>query len=100
MSASLMALYGASAAVCATIGLVFLRYWKAQRDRLFGFFAGAFGCFAAGWVLRIAIAYDEHQAYVFLPRLLGFLLIIFAIFDKNRRARGDGGGSGAPPSAP
>jgi hypothetical protein len=46
----LMALYGASAVVCVTIGLVFLRYWKAQRDRLFGFFAGAFGCFAAGWV--------------------------------------------------
>ncbi len=87
MSASLMALYGACATVSATIGLVFLRYWKAQRDRLFGFFAGAFWCFAAGWVLRIAIAHDEHQAYVFLPRLVGFLLIIVAIFDKNRRSR-------------
>lgn len=82
-----MALYGASAVVCATIGLVFLRYWKDQGDRLFGFFAGAFGCFAAGWVLRIGLATDEHQAYVFFPRLVGFLLIIFAIFDKNRRAR-------------
>jgi hypothetical protein len=94
MSAGLMALYGASAAVSATIGLVFLRYWKAQHERLFGYFAGAFACFAAGWTLRIAIAYDEHQAYVFLPRLLGFLLIIVAIFDKNRRARGSGSGSG------
>lgn len=83
----LMALYGASAVVCVTIGLVFLRYWKDQRDRLFGFFAGAFGCFAAGWVLRISLAIDEHQTYVFLPRLFGFLLIIAAIFDKNRRAR-------------
>lgn len=83
----LMALYGGSVAVCATIGLVFLRLWKEQRDRLFGFFAGAFWCFAAGWLLRIVIAVDEHQAYVFLPRLVGFLLIIVAIFDKNRRAR-------------
>jgi hypothetical protein len=83
----LMALYGGSVAVCATIGLVFLRLWKEQRDRLFGFFAGAFWCFAAGWLLRIVIAVDEHQAYVFLPRLIGFLLIIVAIFDKNRRAR-------------
>lgn len=83
----LMAFYGGSVAVCATIGLVFLRLWKEQRDRLFGFFAGAFWCFAAGWLLRIVIAVDEHQAYVFLPRLIGFLLIIVAIFDKNRRAR-------------
>jgi hypothetical protein len=83
----LMALYGGSVAVCATIGLVFLRFWKEQRDRLFAFFAGAFWSFAAGWMLRIVLAVDEHQAYVFLPRLLGFLLIIVAIFDKNRRAR-------------
>lgn len=83
----LMALYGGSVAVCATIGLVFLRLWKEPRDRLFGFFAGAFWCFAAGWLLRIVLAVDEHEAYVFLPRLIGFLLIIVAIFDKNRRAR-------------
>ena len=83
----LMAIYGGSAAVCLAIGLVFLRYWKDHRDRLFGFFAGAFGCFAAGWILRISLATHEHQAYVFLPRLIGFLLIIAAIFDKNRRAR-------------
>jgi hypothetical protein len=83
----LMALYGGSAAVCATVSLVFLRYWKAQRDRLFAFFAGAFGCFAAGWMLRIGLAIDEGEPYVFLPRLVGFLLIIIAIFDKNRRAR-------------
>jgi len=93
----LMAFYGGSAAVCATIGLVFLRYWKLQRERLFGFFAGAFGCFAAGWLLRIALAVDEHQAFVFLPRLLGFLLIIAAIFDKNHRARRPPGGAAPPP---
>lgn len=84
---TLMALYGASAAVCALIALVFLRYRRDQRDRLFGFFAGAFACFAAGWTLRVALAHDEHQAFVFIPRLVGFLLIIVAIFDKNRRAR-------------
>jgi hypothetical protein len=92
-----MAIYGGSAVVCVTIGLVFLRYWKDHGDRLFGFFAGAFGCFAAGWILRISLAHNEHHAYVFLPRLIGFLLIIVAIFDKNRRARrgnGNGGGGG------
>ena len=93
-AAVLYALYGGSAAVCAMIGLVFLRYWKDQRDRLFGFFAGAFWCFAAGWTLRIALAHNEHQAYVFIPRLLGFLLIIVAIFDKTRRAGREAGGPG------
>jgi hypothetical protein len=91
MTAVLMALYGGCAAVSATVGLVFLRYWKAEHDRLFGFFAGAFWCFAAGWTLRIVLAIHEGEAYVFLPRLLGFLLIIVAIFDKNRRARRSGG---------
>ena len=84
----LTALYGGTVATCAVIALVFLRCWRDQRDRLFVFFAGAFGCFAAGWALRAVLAVDEHQAYVFLPRLAAFVLIILAIFDKNRRARG------------
>jgi hypothetical protein len=90
-AAVLMALYGGCSAVCALIGIVFVRYWKDQNDRLFIYFAGAFWCFAAGWTLRIALANDEGQAYVFIPRLVGFLLIIVAIFDKNRRARATAG---------
>jgi hypothetical protein len=83
----LLALHGGSAAVFLVTGLVFVRYWKNQRERLFGFFACAFWCFAAGFMVRIATGTHEHGAYVFLPRLLGFLLIIVAILDKNRRAR-------------
>jgi hypothetical protein len=82
----LLALYGGSAAVFLVIALVFGRYWKIHRDRLFGFFAAAFCCFAAGFVLRIVTGIDEHLPVVFLPRLVGFCLILVAIFDKNRRA--------------
>lgn len=88
MSAQVLAaLYGGTAAVFAVAGLVFLRYWKLQRDRLFAFFGGACACFAAGQVLRIATGVGEHGPELLIPRLVGFLLIIAAIFDKNRRAR-------------
>jgi asparagine N-glycosylation enzyme membrane subunit Stt3 len=83
----LMALYGGGASLCAMIGLVFVRYWVTARDRLFLFFAFAFWCFAVGWVLRVLTDSSEHVPYIYLARLLGFALIILAIFDKNRRSR-------------
>lgn len=83
----LAALYGGCAALCAMIGLAFVRYWTSTRDRLFLFFAGAFWCFSAGWLGRFAPHMDEHMPYVFGIRLVGFLLIIAAVYDKNRRGR-------------
>jgi hypothetical protein len=38
-------------------------------------------------MIRIVIVETELGAWVFVPRLIGFLLIIVAILDKNRRAR-------------
>lgn len=81
------ALFGGCGTVFALITLVFLRYWKVQGDRLFAFFAGACACFGLGFVIRIVVTETEHGALVFVPRLIGFLLIIAAILDKNRRAR-------------
>ncbi len=83
----LLAMYGGSASLCAVIGLVFLRYWKTQRERLFVFFAMAFWCFTIGWSIRITTLVDDHGALVFVPRLIGFLLIIVGIVDKNQRAK-------------
>ncbi len=83
----LMALYGASSAVFAIAGVLFARYWVIHRDRLFGFFAAAFWCFSLGFLIRVVTGIDEHRAFIFIPRLIGFVLIILAIFDKNRRAR-------------
>jgi hypothetical protein len=70
----------------ATIALFFLRFWTTSRDRLFLLFSTAFGMLA---VQRLAIALTrevlEHGAALYLLRLAAFLMIIWAIVDKNRR---------------
>ena len=70
----------------AVIGLFFLRFWAASRDRLFAMFAAAF------WILgvqRLLLAVTrtlvEDQAIFYSLRLVAFVIIIVAIVDKNRR---------------
>lgn len=70
------------------VGLFFLRFWRQTRDRLFLIFAVAF------WILglqRIALVLSRHMAEtgagLYLLRLFAFLLILGAIFDKNRAPR-------------
>ncbi|HYH99442.1 DUF5985 family protein [Hyalangium sp.] len=65
--------------------LFFLRFWTQSRDRLFGFFALAFtllGINSGG--LTLVAADDERRYYLYLLRLFSFLLILYAIWDKNR----------------
>ena len=70
-------------------GLFFLRFWRDTRDRLFLAFAVAFAILA---VQRVALAVVAHAPEAAVPlyglRLLGFLLIIAAIVDKNRAREG------------
>jgi hypothetical protein len=79
-------IYGALFAGYTVAGLFFLRFWATTRDRLFGLFAAAFGILA---VQRVALALTrtvvEDQSPLYLLRLLAFIIIIFAIVDKNRR---------------
>ncbi len=78
-------LSGASAAVCLFISIFFLRYWCTSRDRLFLTFAVAFGIFGLHWaILGLADVPNESRHYYYLLRLLGFLLILGAVIDKNR----------------
>lgn len=72
--------------------LFFLRFWKQSRDRLFIFLAAAFALLA---VQRGALAAVEqgvpNSTWLYALRLLGFLLILAAIIDKNRpRGRATG----------
>jgi hypothetical protein len=70
------------------VGLLFLRYWRKSRDRLFAIFAVAFWVLSLHWIgLAIAQPSDETRHYLYLFRLVAFLLILWAIVDKNR-ARG------------
>lgn len=68
--------------------LLFLRLWRDTRDRLFVSFSIAFALFA---VQRLLLALTtetvEDAAPLYVVRLLGFLVLIWAIVDKNRAAR-------------
>ena len=70
----------------------FLRFWRSTADRLFLAFAIAFFLLALNQALAQWLgAADERVGYTYLLRLLGFVLILGAIVDKNvarRRRRG------------
>jgi len=68
-------------------GLFFLRYWRASGDRLFAYFALAFATMSISWLALAATSPSfEGIHYVYLVRLLAFVLIIIGIVDKNHRA--------------
>ncbi|HWA76058.1 MAG TPA: DUF5985 family protein [Polyangiaceae bacterium] len=83
-------LSGVSAGLSMVIGLFFLKYWRATRERLFACFAAAFAVLSAHWAaLGLGELQVETRHYVFLLRLAAFALIIAAIADKNRNGRGN-----------
>ena len=64
--------------------LFFLRFWKRTADRLFLAFGVAFALLALNQALAQWLgAADERVAYTYLLRVLGFVLILAAIIDKN-----------------
>lgn len=66
-------------------GLFFLRFWKESADRLFLIFAVAFWMLALQRTLLTLLAGEPGaHIYLYVVRLLAFLLIIAAIVDKNR----------------
>lgn len=67
-------------------GVLFLRFWRNTVDRLFAWFAVAFWMFALNYALLAVLdTTDESRVYAYLPRLGGFVMILFAIADRNRR---------------
>lgn len=71
----------------AIAGVCFLRFWRRPRDRLFVAFAVAFWLFACNQLLATIVnARDERATYIYLLRVLGFLLILAAIVGKNASA--------------
>lgn len=65
--------------------LFFLRYWMVTGDRFFLYFAASF---ALGAISRVII--DQSippvgmEAFGYVVRLFSYLVIIFAVIDKNR----------------
>ena len=78
-------LTGALAMAYFVAGIFFLRFWRDTSDRLFASFAFAFLLLA---IQRIALglsnAATENLILLYAIRLSAFLLILWAIIDKNR----------------
>ncbi len=77
-------LVGVIATACLAAALFFLRFWRDTRDGFFLAFAVSFAIEAA---YRIAILLlpkpNEGSPWLYLLRLAGYLVILFAIVRKN-----------------
>ncbi len=66
----------------------FVHFWRRTADRLFLAFALAFGLLALNQVAVFTMGTeDERYNYAYILRVLGFILILAAIVDKNLSAR-------------
>ncbi len=70
----------------AIVSVFFLRFWRDTKDRLFLLFAVAFVLLS---VQRLGLSFmvtgTVNETWWYLLRVTAFLLILFAIVDKNRR---------------
>ena len=79
---------GASTMAFLAAAAFFARFWKETRDRLFALFAIAFAALALNRTLIVFYPVArESQPWVYLVRLFAFVLIAYAVVDKNRSAR-------------
>jgi hypothetical protein len=66
----------------------FVQFWRRTADRLFLAFALAFALLALNQVAVFVMGVDdERYNYAYVLRVLGFVLILLAIVDKNVFAR-------------
>jgi len=85
---------GMLAAGYAIAALLFLRFWRETRDRLFAFFAAAFALLTLQTtVLTLLGDRIDEPALMYVVRLLAYLLILAAIVDKNRARTGSDAGA-------
>lgn len=81
----LIAASGALTALYAVIALYFYKFRVRSGDRLFTLFATAFLILSGQrLVLTVAREWGENSALLYGMRLLAFVIIVYAIIDKNR----------------
>lgn len=84
----LIAANGALTVTQAIIALFFFKFSVRSGDRLFTLFATAFAILAAQrLVLTVAREWGENMVWLYGLRLAAFVLIVYAIVDKNRSRR-------------
>lgn len=72
----------------AVAAIFFLRFYRSTKDRLFAFFAAAFGILSCQ---RVALALTtkvlEDTVLIYVIRLIAFVIILYAIIDKNMQSK-------------
>ena len=69
------------------IALFFFRFWRKMHDPLFAYFAAAFFLLGVERIVILATL-TEVRPEIYLIRLTAFILILLAIYHKNRRPGG------------
>lgn len=71
-----------------TVVLIFLKFWMRTKDRFFGIFSVAFVMISIERLLLILTQADgELRVSICTMRLVAFLFIIGAVYDKNRASQ-------------
>ena len=82
-------LAGALTLAYVIAAVYFVHFWNRTADRLFLAFAAAFALLALNQVMVFVLGVeDERYNYAYILRVLGFILILAAIVDKNLHGRG------------
>jgi hypothetical protein len=69
----------------ATIALFFLKFWRQTRLRLFAWFALAFMVLTSERLMLLSAPAEwVHRPLFYCTRLVAFLIIAGAIWDRNR----------------
>lgn len=81
-------LAGALTLAYVIASVYFVHFWRRTSDRLFLAFAAAFALLAMNQLGVFALGVgDERYNYFYVLRVLGFVLILIAIIDKNLYGR-------------
>ncbi|MGB9992050.1 DUF5985 family protein [Massilia sp. SM-13] len=75
---------GAIAALSLVAALFFLRFWRSSRDKFFLWFAISFGIEGLNrMAMAITRQANEDTPVHYVVRLVSYLLILYAIVEKN-----------------
>ena len=79
-------LSGFIAATSLVAALYFLKFWRRSNERLFALFSAAFVVLAVNQAaLGLTSADSDFRVWLYGLRLVAFVLILVAVWDRNRR---------------
>jgi heme A synthase len=88
-------LAGVATAGFLIAAVFFFRFWKTTRDSFFAILGIAFVLFAANQAgVALLEVFREEQSWLYVLRLIGFVLLLVAIVLKNIPGRGPEGSDG------